>query len=65
MTAQVVKPGVKVIVTQGLAAGIEAVVVEKFAEHYARDWGPAMWRVRSSDLVRDRILREDWLRVVS
>ncbi len=59
------KPGVKVVVTQGLAVGIEAVVVGRFSQHFGRSSGPAMWRIQSNDLVRDRVLRADWLKVIS
>lgn len=63
MTAPELAPGVHVVVTQGLAAGVEGVVVAEWPRHFHRG-GPRMWVVRSQDLVRQRILRADWLRPV-
>ncbi len=57
-------PGVRVVITQGLAAGKIGVVIEKWASHFGRGVGPAMWRISSDDLVRTRILRADYLKVI-
>jgi len=56
----VVKEGVRVRIRYGLAAGIEAVVIGRW---HSFGKVPA-WRVRSDDLVRDRVLREDFLEVL-
>lgn len=58
-----VKPGVHVEVTDGLAKGKRGIVRE--AGPLEWDEGTPMWRVRFTDeLVRDRILRQDYLRVL-
>lgn len=59
-------PGVPVEVVQGLAVGRRGVVIEKWAQHFGRGHGPAMWRVGfREELIRDRILRGDFLKVLS
>lgn len=59
---RVLAPGVVVKIVQGLAVGKCAVVVERWPLPLFKG-GPPMWRVRSDDLVRTRIVREDWLEV--
>jgi hypothetical protein len=56
-------PGLRVRITMGLASGIEAILIAKWPRPFFRG-GPPMWRVQSTDLVRDRIVRADWLEVV-
>ncbi len=55
-------PGDKVRVTAGLAAGVVGVVQSKWGSLFG---AMPMYRIQSSDLVRDRILRADWLEPVT
>lgn len=55
--------GVRVRVTQGLAAGVEGVVIDRWHDLGGKP-RVEQWRVQSADLVRDRVLREDWLEVL-
>lgn len=55
--------GARVRVTQGLAAGVVGVVIDRWHDLGGKP-KVRQWRVQSEDLVRDRVLREDWLEVV-
>ena len=57
-------PGVRVRITAGLAAGVEAVVVARWEGIFQHRTKVAQWRLRSDDLVRDRVIREDFLEVL-
>ena len=54
-------PGVRVRVTCGLAQGVEAVVIDRWHSLFGKI---RQWRIRSNDLVRDRVIREDYLEVL-
>ncbi len=56
-------PGVRVEVILGMAVGRRGVILGPWPRHYAK--GIALWRVGfQGELIRDRILREDYLRPI-
>lgn len=61
MTPAPIAIGARVIITAGMAHGVQGVVLER----WPRDIGKiAQWVVGSSDLVRKRVVRADFLRVL-
>lgn len=55
-------PGVKVRITAGAAVGKEGVVFAPWPRYWER--GVPLWIIRSDDLVRQRIIRADYLEAI-
>lgn len=57
-----VKPGIRVEVTDGMAVGY----VGKVKERWGRDWADdvSLWVVTFDGLIRQRVLRADYLKVL-
>lgn len=61
MTAPAIAIGVKVRITAGAAVGKEGIVFAPWPRYWER--GVPLWIIRSDDLVRQRIIRADYLQV--
>jgi hypothetical protein len=62
MTTPEIAPGVRVVITAGMAVGVRGVVIAKWGRLFGKS-GVEQWIVDSTDLVRRRVLRADHLRV--
>lgn len=58
MSARTFKPGDPVVITAGLSKGLEGRIVEKW-HNYAK--GIAAYRVDLGGLLRDRVIRADFI----
>ena len=63
MTA--LRPGARVRITRGLAAGVVGVAISREVSLYRDRQRDPRWRVQSRDLVRDRTVPASWLEVVA